>query len=189
MKLYYSGASAFWNPQNKALLSLGGWVSNTPIPNSISGNIFGDVSSMSIEKKLSEYRLIVLKNELATNVIDILLHFVYPVTYPFVKYLVSIVQPSGGSDGEYYFEKLDSVYSSPLYITEWYEADGPLNAINIGNLAVGGFLGIWIKREFLAAVDSYFTDDFLITNYKNGTPVVIPNTDITNLKLDWTIVP
>lgn len=182
MKLYYTGARTFLGEQKLANNSLGGYVSNSPIPNGVEGNLFSAISLMTIDDNSFEMVGIMLKNILLVDVEDILLYFVYPVD-TYVKYSIAVVEPGGDPVTGYYMESIQSRKSLPIYVEEFVEADGFANAVNIGNLAAGAYIGIWIKRDLLPNVKTPFTDISLCTN---GNPVLTTK-DIVPIKLDWTV--
>ena len=63
MRLFYTGATEYLEPQNSPRLSIGGFVSSSPLPNDILNGIFGSISDYKAVNGLKEVRGVVLKNE------------------------------------------------------------------------------------------------------------------------------
>lgn len=63
MRLYYTISSGTGNEQPNVDRSLGGFRSATPVTNDDFGNLFDEVSVMSIRSGRDEYRALVLRNE------------------------------------------------------------------------------------------------------------------------------
>jgi len=182
MKFFYTNSRCFNDTQPKPLLSLGGFISSTPIPNSLVGNLFGDISSFKIDKK-DEFDTIgiVLLNDEGVNVTDILLHFDFE-TDAFTKIEVAApIQIDDDGDGNLSMEKIVNSHSLP-FIGNFVEANGVINQINIGNLLAGEFLGLWLKRTLLPNIKDNFTSENLDTNF--GTPPVTQEN--VKLQLNWT---
>ncbi len=51
LKLYYTGASTWKNSQTLASKSLGGYISNTSVPNGLNNSLFGDIGELDLWQK------------------------------------------------------------------------------------------------------------------------------------------
>jgi len=188
MKLFYTGADKFNNLQPNIVLSLGGFISSTPIPNAQLSNLFSDISSFSISKDQFTVIAIALQNTLAKDVTDIFLWFDF-LTDAFTKLEFAFVDVNDDSEGNLSIEKLSNSHSLPFFGT-FQEASGEANKVNIGDLLKGQYLGLYIKQTFLPDLSDKFTCDELTKNIEDdGSFTTKPNTkeDIV-LNLDWTEV-
>lgn len=167
MKLFYTGAKLNGEVQYDPELSLGGFISSTEIENDVAGNLFSDITEMAKSSPNAEHKLIALKNDTGGDLTNVTLHFEYPAE-PAAKLLIGAIVPTLVS-GAYVFNSIQSSKSKPNGIT-FYEADGILNAVNLGNLADGEYLGLWLRRELLIseaecavlAGDTYESVDIVI---------------------------
>lgn len=151
IKFYYSGASTFEAPQQKASLSLGGYVSSTPIPNGENNSVFSELSLLAAKNKYRETKLIVLKNEL-NSLNNVIL---------WSNYNLAIVEPIVNEKNEILFEQISNSFAIPYYATfNTYTTENP--AI-LGNLAINKYLGIWVSRkatsEIMEPLNIYITHD------------------------------
>jgi len=184
MKLYYTGGKVFLDEQTKPYLSLGNFVSSSPVPNGFLDNMFGDISELGISRNLFEVIGIVLKNELVGAVEDIYLWFDYPENV-WTKLEIAAVQISGDATVGYSIEKIINLHALPINAV-FYEADGEGNKVNLGNLAAGVYLGLWFKRTLLIDKIEEDTDtDKLYENFENS--VTVETKDDIVMKIDWTV--
>lgn len=151
MRLYYTVASEPEAVQTKPSISLGGFKSSSPVPNSNFGSLFGDISMYTVKNANgNKYIGLVLKNDTTNAVKDILLWFVFP-TKCYSKFRLAAVDMVADSEGSLLMEHIPDNTSKPLYAT-FVEADGVGHEANIGDLAAGEILGIWFERELLLDV-------------------------------------
>lgn len=143
MKLYYTGANTYGTYQNSPILSLGGFISSTIVPNSLLGNLFPEISKYSMENGESEVRAVILRNTTGAAINNVYISHTYPVSDQKAKIEWSPVTiPDGKS-----MEKVSSPYSEPYNIAGWFEPIGDLNKILIANsMADDGVIGLWVKR-------------------------------------------
>ena len=140
MRLYYTTTAKQDSPQQKPSQSLGGYKSSSPVPNSALGNLFSDLSLLTLEKNLPEYLGLVLKNERDNSVSNIKIWINNPVNN-LCKYKLAVVELSSVNS----FEMLPSINSKPLY-AEFYDVDSEVNSIEIGPMLRGEQYGIWLER-------------------------------------------
>lgn len=151
MKFYYTVASQQDVPQAKPHLSLGGYKSSSPVPNSILGNLFGDISMYTVKNNTANsYIALILVNDGSTNAFSVNMWFNYQKTCEVSTnasiFRIAAVDMVTDADGNLAMEHVPNYHSKPLY-AEFTEADGEVNRVNIGDLAAGAVVGIWIERE------------------------------------------
>lgn len=164
-KLYYSGANSYLGIQKRPENSLGGYVSQNIVPNGQLGNLFSMISEYTIDNEKISIIGLFIKNEGLVTENDVTLYFNYPENCN-VKLEVAAVIPAQDTNGGYYIESIVNGESLP-YDGVFYEADGQENAVNLGNIEAGKYLGIWLKRSILSTVK--LTDQQLYDNFKEGT--------------------
>jgi len=148
MRLYYTTTARANVPQQKASQSLGGFKSSSSIPNSTFGNLFSDVSLLTIENDLPEYIGIILVNELEAEAVNIKL-WLEKGEHSICNYRLAVVELSSTNE----IEMLPSINSRPLY-AEFYESYSLDDAINIPSMLPNEQYGIWIERTFNKNEDS-----------------------------------
>jgi hypothetical protein len=150
MLYLYTGATTPGAVQNDIDLSLGGNVSSTPIPNSLD-NLFDDISWMAIENRSVETKAYVIANNTNVDVDNYTIGYTYPANAIF-KLEIAPVTLAGGTT----MEKIGDSSSSPYYAT-FVEANiDPAHSINnsqnLGTIAAGTSLGIWIRRTIISDI-------------------------------------
>lgn len=142
MRIVYSNASAPREEQKNANNSIGGFLSNTPIPNGLKNNIFSFVTNYSLSNSNPETKLIGLWNNSEKNYENVTVKFIVPENSIF-DYEIALVYPTD-CDGSDKYEVLSSSSSIPYYAV--------LEALNnnedyiIGKILSDKSVGIWIKR-------------------------------------------
>ena len=144
MRLYYTTTAGYLESQTKKSSSLGGYQSSLVVPNDDLNNLFGDISPFSINQNKAQYIGLMLKYETAGDLPDMLFYFDYPDNC-YSKLEIAAITPTTDPDGNYLIEHVDTQYIKP-YSATFVEADGVDNAVNLGNLANGSLLGLFIKR-------------------------------------------
>lgn len=148
MYLYYTSVTGQDVIQQKSNLSLGGYKALNRVNSGLLNNFFSDISQLTISNyNQNTFVGLILKNELPTGCSNIKLHFTYP-TDSYSKLKIAAVSLVQDSEGFLQMEHIETPNSTPLFAT-FYEADGVDNAINIGDLASGEMVGLWIQRELL----------------------------------------
>jgi len=162
MRLYYTNITGAEQAQTRPDLSLGGFKSENVVPNNSFSNLFSDISCYSISENRDEYIALALVNETGAVARNVILYFTYPeesqksIEFAFVAF---------NSDSE--MEVIPNPYSTP-YTGSFQGADGELNAVNIGDIAVDGQIGVWFKKVLdISAIEEEFSDANMIAN---GTP-------------------
>lgn len=144
MQILYTGATKQGIEQLDAGSSLGGFVSNSVIPNDLSSNIFSGVSALSIQNKRRETKMIAIKNNDGDILTDLSFKFDLGVD-SICKYKVAFVLPTI-TGGDSCFEKIANTNVLPYYATFLDVVSG--EPFNIHHLALDAYLGIWLVREY-----------------------------------------
>lgn len=190
MILYYTGAVASLQQQKDPSKSLGGWISNTVIPNGRLGNLFSGLSLSLIENPISQLRVIVLKNTSGSDLTDVKLYTTTPDGAQ-TTWKLGVATPSiDPTCNEPYFETLDNENTLPYY-TELSDAEAMGNAINIPTLANNGYIGIFIQRDVKNSVMGYngaeITCDQVVTQSESTDEVI--DEESVSLVIDYNINP
>jgi len=144
MKLYYTTTAKVDAPQQKPTQSLGGFKSSSPIPNSAFGNLFPDISLLTIEKKLPEYIGLILINERPNPVSEVKI-WINNAVENICNYKIAVVELNSRNE----FETLPSGNSKPLF-AEFYTANNETDAIIIGEMVINEQYGLWLERSINA---------------------------------------
>lgn len=162
MKLFYSGAKNLNDPQFTPEKSLGGFLSDTVIPNGRVESVFSSFSNLSAQNLSPEVKGIFLKNTFSSIKKDILVYCVYPEDPKVTIQLAAIKGDEleylrSPQDLPYYadFYDVNVVYSSSLikvigsfYATESVSIEGTLIPVPNGT-----------KEEFLINCVKAFQDN------------------------------
>lgn len=145
MDLFYTVTSGYNAEQPNPSRSLGGFKSSTPLANDDFGNLFDDISVMTIKSGRNEYRAIILKNT-TDSVVNNVKVFVQRPDHAICNFLLS--KGDMISTNKYNQKSMESI-SSPNFKpfrSKFQEAteDEPLM---IGSLNPGEEVGIWITRS------------------------------------------
>jgi hypothetical protein len=174
MRLYYTGAEIANTPQSDPTQSLGGLISNSPVPSNLFDNLFGETSITQDREGSQEVIALMLKNESGTTITDLYAHFDLPVD----SYKFEIAAVSTVNDEQ--MESVPNIMASPLTGT-FTEADGAANKVMlIASMDAGDVIGIWIRRT-VEATEAVDCDTLLADGYET------PNTEEgIDLVLEWT---
>lgn len=177
--LYYTGATEYLAEQRAPQLSIGGFISNSLVPNGSPNNLFSDVSELSLAANVSVARGLAMLNQTGSDITNLRLWFTYP---PDAQLLLEVAVTTVAEDecNHFFMERLPNENACP-YVGNFVEADGEANAVVIGNLANSTYLGIWIKAKVAAPSRSC---DLLLENFDNE--VILPKQEEIGLVLDWT---
>lgn len=161
MRLLYSGAIAYLQPQPNPSASLGGFVSSSIVPNLRINSLFSDGSYFSSKNGSVETKALILENETSSGITALTIGYEYS-TNPDFKIEIAIVSLTSNQ----LMEQIGNVRDTPYYAT-FSEANidpaasPPIdNTLDIGNLAANTRLGIWIRRTQI--VEAFTPVDFSI---------------------------
>lgn len=164
LKFFYTGASTWNNSQNQPSKSLGGYISNTTIPNGLTNSLFSDLSESDLyEEKIKKeiigialYPFFFIEEE-KTDKINIEVNLItnneedentsiLQELKKAFKFYIGLGPISGNSTSGYYMEQIQDGNSKPYYLFEdWKELSE--EKIVFENLSSEG-IGVWIYREF-----------------------------------------
>ena len=188
MKLYYTVSSGNEVQQTKPQLSLGGYKSSSPLVNSQIGNLFSDITPVTINNfNQDQFIGLVLKNETGSIITGVNIWFEYGDSC-YSKFSLAAVDMVSNADHHLIMEHIPTINSQPLS-GDFVEADGISNAADVGGLAIDEQIGIWIKRTLLPDVVAtqqasvYAPDPLLPGRFYE---VVLPKLDEINLGISWT---
>ena len=172
MQLYYTNSQKAEGEQNNPLLSLGGYISISPVPNDYLGNVISDISRLAIDNKSRETIILALKNTLLNDVDNVKIWFEYPTddednNISHIKLELAIVDPTVDDCGDFKFERINSISASPLYAT-FIEANGNDNAIDVGEILSGRSVGIWFRKTINQINAAPLSCDDLYDNFTNN---------------------
>lgn len=164
LKFFYTGASTWNNSQNQPSKSLGGYISNTTIPNGLTNSLFSDLSESDLyEEKIKKEiigitlypfffteeektdKINIEVNLITNNEEDENTSILQELKKAF-KFYIGLGPISGNSTSGYYMEQIQDGNSKPYYLLEdWKELSE--EKIVFENLSSEG-IGVWIYREF-----------------------------------------
>ncbi len=144
IRIYYTTPEKEGVEQIRPTLSLGGYRASNPIPNDEFGNLFGEITPLTIAKNKNEYRALVIMNEGVEAIQNVSLWFEVGKD-DYAEFEISAVQMVQDSNGEYMMEQVNTIYSKPMY-SEFHEANGEDSSVSIGDLEPNIPIGVWVKR-------------------------------------------
>lgn len=163
IKLFYTGAGVFNTAQTLASKSLGGYISNTAVPNGVSGSLFSPLSLMEFynNKKTIQYvglglYLFFFNNEESFNKINLKFLLSYneenePEAEFFkdlCKYKIGLGPISGDNTQGYFIEKI-SAGAKPYYLLQDFQELKFDEEIEFKNVELNNNgVGIWLNRTF-----------------------------------------
>lgn len=187
MYLYYTAITGSETEQNKPSLSLGGFKSSSRVVNSKFGNLFPDISNITISNyNENQYVGLVLKNELGVTKTNVEIWFEYPEKC-YSKFRVAAVDMILDSENNLQMEHISTINEQPLN-AEFFEADGDLAKVGIGDMVANENVGIWIERSLL--LDFIKTDQASIwvddpANNGRVIEVVLNKEDDIKIGISW----
>lgn len=190
MQLLYTGASIYQGTQQDPNLSLGGYISNSVVPNNKPNNIFSDISYQAALQKRVEVRGLILQNVLGVNATDVVFGYQYPSSTP--NFMIEVAFVTINPSTPTLIEKIPNAQCSPYFAT--FEVanidpttDPPTNnSVDIGPLANQAMIAIWLRRTILGPfAPPMFTD--VPTQMAYWQALSAPNLD-TALLTDFQIV-
>jgi hypothetical protein len=64
-------------------------------------------------------------------------------------------------------EKIEQ-FSTPYYVEEFYNPQEELNKIQLPDMPINTYLGIWLKKEYVKSnIDNYYSNQNIFDRYKN----------------------
>ena len=144
MKILYTGAVKQGAEQLDPNKSLGHLVSGSQISNDQLANLFPNISSLSLQTKKRDTKMIALYNDDGVDLANLQFSFDL-VSSPICKYKIAFVNPTiKGTDS--CFEEIQNSTSLPYYAT--FNEITPSSVFTIPSMLNATYLGIWVTREF-----------------------------------------
>jgi hypothetical protein len=172
MILYYTCIQGTAISQPKPEFSLGGYMSSSPVPNGILGNLFSELSLLTLDKLQDEFIGLILYNEQTTPSNDVELYFNYPTPdlngnpTNICKYYIASVQLNMTGQP---MENILNRNAQPFNAT-FYDAAGQSEAVNLGVIPSQTGLALWIKRSVISDnIKLLFDPTTLDNNFLAGT--------------------
>lgn len=190
LKLYYTGAAKFDFPQADAIRSLGGYIGSTEIPNGSLGNLYGDLSKLTIQQGKPEIRVIAVKNTDVANKTGLKCWFTYPNDGALIpvdtndcEFEVGSAIPTPDSCGDLLTESIPNIYAVPYTVTLVANKTSVGAALALGTLDAGDYLCIFIRRKIKPSAQAVRSDDDLLA-ILNET-LVLPKIEDISLIFAW----
>lgn len=189
-QLFYTSSPKFNQAQVDSTKSLGGFISNSPIPNATLRNVFGDISSLTKATNRTEIRAIAIKSTAAPTKTGIQVYFTYPQSGSpladsnLCTYTIGYASPTADNCGDLSTEKLATIYASPMTVTNFQSAVGIGAALALPNMDLNQYIVLYIKRTLKTSALAALTTEQLVA-IMNETIVVEKQEDIS-LTLSWT---
>jgi hypothetical protein len=148
LRFYYTTSEGQDAIQDRSYLSVGGFKAQNLVPNEELGNLFNEVTPITIKENRYQYIGLMLKNESADDYVDVLLGIQYPDNcYSDIQ--IAVVDLATDAEGYRYMERVDNMYSRP-YVGDFADIEITEEApdgVNIGDLTAGEMVGIWFRRK------------------------------------------
>lgn len=146
--LFYTGANKSNAIQGNPSLSLGGWISSSQVPNDYLNNLFSDIDYTTIKNDLKPIRVLGFKNLTGGIIPSFSVYTITPVNTS-AKFKIGIILNAiDASCNCPYFEQLVSELANPFYVV-LADCEGSSNALNLTNIPVNQFVGIFIQRVLI----------------------------------------
>lgn len=183
MQILYTGATKSNTEQLDPNLSLGGLVSNSPIPNGSLSNLFNQASAVSIQNKRRETKMIALYNNDGDILTNISLKFILEAN-SICKYKVAFVAPTISSNGPC-FEQIDNSNVLPYYAT--FQDIVSEGVIVIPDLTTGSYLGMWLIKEYDFTADELKSKTCADWLTLSDNPQEVDQEELLILTIDYTV--
>lgn len=143
---YYTGARSPEDEQTDILMSLGGFISSTPVVNGFEGNLFPSTSLNNSEKGSLDVSCLALKNIGQTPITSLGIE----ITGEFSGIIsIGLVQPGKDDCGKPYFESIPNSKSLPTFteLTEVERDEEIVVDLSQVPWEKDQFFGLWISRR------------------------------------------
>lgn len=145
MRLFFTGAKTFLAEQANPNLSLGGFVSSSPVPFDQLDGVFGGVSDYEAANGNREVRCFVLKNESGGLVSGATVWYESAAVNAIFSYRMAIVAVGTNDCSEFFTEKIANGQTLPLNATFTDNRD-QANALTFPDVADGAYVALWVER-------------------------------------------
>lgn len=147
--LYFTNSSGFLQPQESGVKSIGGFISNTPIPNDYLNGLFTKISQFAQNKKgFFDMLCIAIKNTQNEAISGLSVWVENNSLYPACGFEASFVKPAINATGEQYFELIKTRKQKPLYGTPFKAVNQQADVLVFDEvLEPNKYIGLWLKRN------------------------------------------
>lgn len=191
MKIFYTGAFKFNQPQLDPSKSLGGLISSTEVPNGEIGALWSAITKYTIYNIVNkgDYRAIVIQNDDTVTLTGLKAYFSYPDendswsnTDLFAAFQIGSEDVQSDNCGDLSIQSIASPFAVPRNV-QFYMADGGVNEFNLPDLAPNQYIGIWLKRTITSFASQPLTSDQYIA-IMNQT-LQLPTLEQIDLNFIW----
>jgi len=195
-KLYYTGASNYKATQVDPSKSLGGFISDTAIPNDIENSIFANMGELKLwtKKKIVEYigiageyfffegeQNVPYKN--LTFRLDLDEEQLYSDVF---SYKIGIGPIGGDASSGYYMEQISQIKAKPFYLSQDFRILEDGIPITFEKIATETGIGIWISRTFdPVKFDELFNENSSYWDNNNKLPELDFSLSLSIATEDW----
>lgn len=152
LKIFFTGANSYLAQQRKGLLSLGGFISDTPAPNDYLNGVFSKVSqSNKNETRFFDMVCLALRNDFALPVNSLSFWVENQSVNPITSFEASFILPAESIEG-LFFEKIDTRKNKPIYANFQKVNLESEKIVMPTPLLPKNYVGLWIKRNILQNV-------------------------------------
>lgn len=188
MNLYYTTVSGYNQAQPNPSSSLGGYKSSTPVVNADFGNIFDEISVMTIRNDRDEYRAIILCNEYSQEVTNVTIKVVKSEDSICTFKLATAVLNGKDKYNKPFMENVQTVNSRPFHAQFVDMTEDAV--ITIPTLQSGEQVGIWICRHIDQEVAKQQYNEVCEPDNSDPTgrmwkPIVYPKTESVDIVIGW----
>lgn len=188
MQLYYTTTTGANNEQPNPERSLGGFKSSTPVSNDDFGNLFDEISLMTMKSGRDEYRAIVLKNEFQQPARNITIKIARPedaiCSYKLAIGEMNVVNKYNQKSMENVLSPNNKPFRAK-FIDMTEEA-----VLEVGDLNPGDEIGLWFCRHVdVDAAKQQYNDvcepDPSDPTGRRYKPVTHPQQESIDMIVDW----
>lgn len=144
MRLYYTGSELYLGKQTNIDKSIGGYVSESAVPNNQIGNLFSDISYYGIQNGAIETKGVILKNEHPSgDLTNVNFYYEFAQTENLCTFEFAFVTLI---DSDKQMEKIPNYKSLPLYATFVNPLEVANKVLVDANFTANKTIGLWVKR-------------------------------------------
>lgn len=156
IELFFTGAKSFLAPQEKGVNSLGGFISNTNVPNNYLNGIYTKISQFAQNKDgFFDMVCLAVKNVGSEPIENLSVWIQNTSLQKACDFEVSFVKPAINDKSEQYFEKVNTRKQQPFYGTPFQKANLETEkAVFEQPILPNAYIGIWFKRNIFVKKNS-----------------------------------
>lgn len=172
LNILYTGADKALSSQGESNRSLGGYISNTPIPNSFIGNLFPTISQLSQQEAREEVRVIAIQNNSGAAFTSFELYIdLTDEDNNVAEWEIGMQLAYLDDCGDLMVETIPNPYSSPINVS-MQDGVGYNNKLTLPNLEDQAYVGIFIQRKIPKVIVDEEADEALADAYDEGTTAI-----------------